>query len=169
LADISYECSDIVVTNLPDTRQAAIVRFSAGGVINATDPRLATTPRGRGFAVWSVAAGNTDRLFLVPVLLADLSTTRTQASSAGSVSVTGPVSCLPADDIGVGVKATPSKGWHVRQQLLKLGVETVHSILNGASLTAGKTYILSGHVSFTTGSANKSVTAALSFRACPAP
>ena len=169
LADISYECSDIVVTNLPDTRQAAIVRFSAGGVINATDPRLATTPRGRGFAVWSVTAGNSDRLFLVPVLLADLSTTRTEASSAGSVSVTGPVSCLPADYIGVGVKATPLKGWHVRQQLLKLGIETVHSILNGASLTAGKTYTLSGHVSFTTGSANKSVTAALTFRACPAP
>src|ERR1019366_8476890 len=89
LADISYECNDIVVDNLPDTQHAAIVRFPAGGTINATDPRIATTPRGHAFAVWSVEAGNSDRLLWVPVLLADLSTTRTKNSSAGSVSVTG--------------------------------------------------------------------------------
>ncbi|MGD0084451.1 MAG: hypothetical protein ABSD78_14830 [Acidimicrobiales bacterium] len=169
LADISYECTDIAVTNLPDTRHAAVVRFSAGGTINATDPRLATTPRGHAFAVWSVAAGASDRLLLVPVLLPDLSTTTTEDSSAGSVSVTGPVSCLPADDIGVGVEGKPAKNWHVHQQWLTLGAETVHSPLAGASLTAGKTYTLTGHVTFTDGNANKSVTAAHTFRACPAP
>ena len=169
LADISYECSDIAVTNLPDTRQAAIVRFSAGGVINATDPRLATTPRGHAFAVWSVAAGNSDRLLWVPVLLADLSTTRTKNSSAGSVTVTGPVSCLPADDVSVGVNGRAVTGWHVLQESLTLNGKPVRSVVNGASLTAGKTYPLSGHVTFTKGNARQSVTATLTFRACPAP
>ena len=169
LTDISYECNDIAVTNLPDTRQAAIVRFSAGGVINATDPRLATTPRGHAFAVWSVAAGNSDRLLWVPVLLADLSTTRTKDSSAGSVSVTGPVSCLPADDIGVGVNGRAAANWHVLRESLTLNGKTVRSVVNGASLSAGKTYPLSGHVTFTKGNARQSVTATLTFRACPAP
>ena len=169
LADISYECNDIAVTNLPDTRQAAITRFSAGGVINATDPRLATTPRGHVFAVWSVAAGDSDRLLWVPVLLADLSTTRTKDTSAGSVTVTGPVSCLPADDIGVGVNARAATSWHVLQESLTLNGKPVHSVVNGASLTAGKTYPLSGHVTFTKGNARQSVTATLTFRACPAP
>ncbi len=167
LADVSYECSAIAVTNLPDTRHAATVRFSADGVINATDPRLATTPRGHALAVWSVAAGSSDRLLMVPVLLSDLSTTRTKGSSAGSVSVTGPVSCLPADDIGVGVKGKPAKNWHVDRQSLTLGSKTVHATLNGASLTPGKTYTLRGHVTFTNGNVNKSVTAVLTFRRVP--
>jgi hypothetical protein len=169
MADISYECTDIAVTNLPDTRHAAVVRFSAGGTINATDARLATTPRGHAFAVWSVADGSADRLLLVPVLLPDLSTTTTENSSAGSVSVTGPVSCLPADDIGIGVEGKPAKNWHVGEQSLTLGTATVHSPLAGASLTAGKTYTLTGHVTFTDGTANKTVTAEVTFRACPAP
>ncbi len=169
LADISYECNDIAVTNLPDTRQAAITRFSAGGVINATDPRLATTPRGHAFAVWSVAAGSSDRLLWVPVLLPDLSTRRTKDSSAGSVTVTGPVSCLPADDFGVSVNGRAAASWHVLQESLTLNGKTVRSVVNGASLTAGKTYPLSGHVTFTKGNARRSVTATLTFRACPAP
>jgi hypothetical protein len=105
----------------------------------------------------------------VPVLLADLSTTRTKDTSAGSVTVTGPVSCLPADDIGVGVNARAATSWHVLQESLTLNGKPVHSVVNGASLTAGKTYPLSGHVTFTKGNARQSVTATLTFRACPAP
>ena len=170
LADISDDgCSDIAVTNLPDTVHAAVVRFAAGGTINASEPRVATTPRGTAFAVWSIEAGTSDRLLLVPVLLPDLTTTKTQASSAGSVTVTGPVSCLPADDISVGVKGTPAKNWHVQQQSLKLGTETVGTTLSGASLTAGKTYTLTGQVTFADGSKNQSASAAVTFKACPAP
>jgi hypothetical protein len=169
LADISYECSDIAVTNLPDTRHAAVVRFAAGGTINATDPRFATTPRGNAFAVWSIAAGTSDRLLMVPVLLPDLRTTTTATSSAGSVVVTGPVSCLPADDISVAVKGTPATNWQVSQQTLKLGTKSVGSTLNGATLTAGNNYTLTGQVTFTDGSTSKSVTASLTFEACPSP
>jgi hypothetical protein len=169
LADISYECNQIAVANLPGTVHAAVVRFSAHGIINATDPRFATTPRGHAFAVWSVESGNSDRLLLVPVLLPDLTTTRTTDSPAGAVTVTGPVSCLPADDIGAAVNGKPAKSWHVHTQSLTVGGKAVHATLNGASLTAGKIYTLSGRVTFTNGHANRSVTAALTFRACPAP
>jgi hypothetical protein len=169
LADVAYECEDIAVANLPQTTQAAVVRFSAGGTINSTDARMATTPRGRAFVVWSVQSGTSDRLLLASVLLPDLSTLATKGSSAGSVAVTGPVSCLPADDTTVAVKGKPATGWHVQGQSLTLGSTTLHSTLNGASLTAGKTYALIGHVTFAKGTTRRTATATLTFRSCPAP
>jgi hypothetical protein len=169
LADVAYECEDIAVANLPRTVHAAVVRFSAHGMINSTDPRMATTPRGRAFVVWSVESGTSDRLLLVSVLLPDLRTNATKGSSAGSVTVTGPVSCLPPDDITVAVKGKAATGWHVQGQSLTLGGTTLHSTLNGASLTAGKTYALIGHVTFTQGTTRRTATATLTFRSCPAP
>jgi hypothetical protein len=169
VADIAFECSEVAVTNMPDTVHAAVVRFSAGGTTNAGPPRIATTPRGYSFAVWSIEDGSYDQLLLAPVLLPDLTTTTSQTSSAGSVTVTGPVSCLPADDIAVGVKGTPAKNWHVSKQSLKLGSTTVGSTLKGATLTAGKAYTLTGQVTFADGGASKSVTDTLTFLSCPTP
>jgi hypothetical protein len=169
LADVAYECEEIAVANLPQTGHAAIVRFSARGTINATDPRMATTPRGHAFVVWSVESGTSDRLLLAEVLLPDLSTHMTKVSSAGSVTVTGPVSCLPADDTTVAVSGKAATGWHVAGKSLTLGSRTLHSTLNGASLTAGTTYALIGHVTFAKGTTSRTATATLTFRSCPAP
>jgi hypothetical protein len=169
LADVAYECEDIAVANFPQTAHAAIVRFPAHGLINSTDARIATTPRGRAFVVWSVESGTSDRLLLAEVLLPDLSTHTTKSSSAGSVTVTGPVSCLPADDTAVAVNGKPATGWHVQGQSLVLGSTTLHSTLHGASLTAGKTYALIGHVTFAKGATRRTAAATLTFRSCPTP
>jgi hypothetical protein len=170
LADISYECSQITVTNLPDTHRAAVVRFSDEGTINSSPPRLASTPRGLVYAAWSIQDGPvTDRLLFVPVLLGDLSTSRSASSSAGSVTVSGPFSCLPADTASVGVQGSPAQGWAVQQSSVTLGTTTLSGTLNGATLTANKIYSLIGHVTFTAASASKTVTATLRLRSCPAP
>jgi hypothetical protein len=50
-----------------------------------------------------------------------------------------------------------------------LGSTTLRSTLNGASLTAGKTYALIGHVTFAKGSTLRTATATLTFRSCPTP
>ena len=157
------------MTNLPDTVHTAAIRFAAGGTINASEPHVATTPPGNCLCGLVNRGRDLDRLLLLPVLLPDLTTTKTQASSAGSVTVTGPVSCLPADDISVGVKGTPAKNWHVQQQSLKLGIGDGRApTLSGASLTSrGAAYTLTGQVTFADGNVNKSVTAVLTFRRVP--
>jgi hypothetical protein len=159
MADVSYECEKIAVTNFPNTTRAAVVRFPAGGTIDSSPPRVATTPRGFALAVWSIEAGNFDRLLVVPVLLPDLTTTATKKSSAGS--------CLPPDDIGVGVRGKPAAGWRVERQSLTLGGATLRSVLSGASLDAGRTYRLEGHVTFVDGRTTSSQTATLQSRSCP--
>jgi hypothetical protein len=170
LADISSECEVIAVTNLPDTRHASVVRFAAGGTLNSGAPRVATIPRGYALAIWSIEAGaSSDRLLMVPVLLPDVDQTVTSKTAAGSVSVTGPVSCLPADTVGAAVKGRPAAGWHVQSQSLKLGAATIHSTINGATLRAGTTYRLKGTVTFAKGSSRRSGSATVVFNACPAP
>jgi hypothetical protein len=169
LADISSECEVIAVTNLPDTRHASVVRFSAGGTLNSGAPRVATTARGSGLAIWSIEAGaSSDRLLMVPVLLPDVDQTVTSRTPDGSISVTGPVSCLPADTVGAAVKGRPAVGWHVQSESLKLGAATVHSTINGAALRAGATYRLKGTVTFAKGSSRRSGSATVVFNACPA-
>jgi hypothetical protein len=170
LADVSDVCSStIAVANLQTKRSAAVVRFPSGGTINSGPPRMATTPRGIGLAVWSVEGGDFDRLSMVPVRLAGLDRTVTKRAAAGSARVTGPVSCLPPINIRVGVKGVPAAGWHVEKQSLTLGHRALRSVLAGAALTAGRTYRLAGHVTFSNGRAAESITRKLAFRACPAP
>jgi hypothetical protein len=50
-----------------------------------------------------------------------------------------------------------------------LGHKKVGSILNGASLTAGKKYALKGTVVFSSGSSHEKVSATVKFRSCPNP
>jgi hypothetical protein len=170
LADIGDACNAISVVNFPDTRHAAVVRFRAGGTVNSGTTRVATTPRGIALALWSVEGPkSTDRLLMVPVRLPDLSRTVTTKTSAGSRRVTGPVSCLPAVTVGVAVRGRPAAGWHVQSDSLKLGVKTLHSTLDGATLKAGRTYRLTGTVTFAKGSTRRSGRTTLVFRSCPSP
>jgi hypothetical protein len=44
MADVSRECTDVAVTNLPDTTHAAVVRFGSGGTFAGGDPQITTSP-----------------------------------------------------------------------------------------------------------------------------
>jgi len=173
LADVSDVNGSITVANLVDTTHAAIFRFPAHGTTTPPAPQIATTPRGHGWVLWAVEEGASttlgDKLSIVPVLLSDLDVSRTKHGAAGSVTVTGPASCLPAISIGVGVAAQPKHGWHVSSRHLSLGSKTLHSTLNGASLTPGKRYTLKGRATFAGGGSPETVKVTLSFRACPKP
>jgi hypothetical protein len=171
LVDVSNVNSAITVANLTDTVHASIFRFSSHGTVTAPSPQVTTTPRGHGWVLWAVedASGTLgDKLMLDPILLSDRHATKTVHGGHGSVTVTGPASCMPADRISIGVKGRPAHGWHVVKHRLTLDGKTVHASLNGAALTPGKRYTLKGTVSFG-GGGHETLSAKLKFRACPKP
>jgi hypothetical protein len=171
LADVSVECNQIAVANAPQTTGAAIVRIPTRGTVASGLPQIATTPRGRALVAWSVLnADNSDRLYLAAVQLGDLTTSKKQSVAAGSVTVTAPVSCLPAVGVPVGVTARAASGWRVGSRNLRLnGATFTARVLNGAALTPGATYTLTGQAGFAKGSHTARTSVALTFRACPLP
>jgi hypothetical protein len=161
MADVSEECERVAVANLPDTRHAAIVRFGAGGTFAAGIPQIATTPRGRAWVVWSVLSGVKDKLLLAPVLLPGRDVSVHKSAGGDKVTVTGPQSCLPAVSIAVRVSGS---GARVVSKSLRLAGKKIGATLNGAALTAGHTYKLTGKVTFSGG---RTLTKSLTFRSCP--
>jgi hypothetical protein len=136
----------------------------AGGTV-----QLTTAPSGHGWVAWSVESTSGDKLLVAPVLLPGLDVTSTTSGRDGRVTVTGPASCLPAVNVNVGVAGRPASGWRVAGKSLKLGGSSVGGVLNGAGLTAGRGYTLTGTVTFARGSARSTVRATVGFRACPKP
>jgi hypothetical protein len=170
LADAFEVCADAVaVENLADTRHAAIVRFAVPGTFAGGQPQLTTSPSGRGWVAWSVESTSGNKLIVAPVLLAGLHATSSASSAHGRVVVTGPASCLPPVDLSVSVAGKPASGWRVASKSLKLGGAAVGTVLHGAGLTAGKSYTLTGTVTFARGSARSTGRAAVGFRTCPRP
>jgi hypothetical protein len=171
LADITNECGQITIDNLPKTTKAAVARFASGGTVAGSTPRLATLPSGRGWAVFALQSDQTDsdELLAVPVLLPALRTNVTGDSTAGDVTVTGPVSCLPVVSTTVAVSAAPASGWHTTSTSLTLDGTTQPASLDGSTLTPGKSYTLAGTASFADGSKKQTATVNLAFKACPAP
>ncbi|HTR94230.1 MAG TPA: hypothetical protein VMI73_21045 [Trebonia sp.] len=171
LADVTHECQAVTVANLANTRHAAIFRFSIGAsaTFAGGDPQLTTAPSGRGWVAWSIESKVNDRLFVAPLLLAGLNVTVTSSVKGGKVSVTGPASCLPPVDIAVGVSAKAASGWAVVGKSLKLGGGAVGSVLKGAGLTPGKSYTLTGTVTFGRGGTRATGHSAVTFRACAKP
>jgi hypothetical protein len=167
-ADVSEECGHLAIANLPDTRHAAVVRVKVPGTFAGGDPQLTTTPRGKGWVVWSVESTTADKLLAAPILLPGRDVTVTGTGRGNAVSVTGPESCLPPVNVGAGVHANPGNGWHVVSKSLKLGNTTLHSgTVNGAALAAGKTFHLTGRAVFSKGSSRSTVTVQLRFKSCP--
>jgi hypothetical protein len=174
LADVSSECNKISVSNLADTTHAAIVRFSPGGATAGGQPQIATVPRGFAWVAWSTqynpaSSANGDKLKISQVLLPGLQRHVSHRGAHGSVTLTGPASCLPADTVGVGVKGHAAHGWKVVSHKVTLGHKKLGSSLNGASLSAGKVYSLKGSVVFASGGSHETVSAKLKFRSCPQP
>jgi hypothetical protein len=170
IADVSEECQDLAITNLPDTRHAIVTRYSIGskGTFAGGIPQITTTPRGTGWVAWSVESSTGNKLMVAPVLLPGLDVSVSKVGSGNYITLTGPKSCMPPVDVAVGVKAGPAKHWHVVSKLLRLGSTVLHSnTLNGAALKAGKSYTLTGTAKFANGSRHATVTASLTFTSCP--
>jgi hypothetical protein len=169
LADVSQECENLAVANLSDTLHAAVVRFSSGGTLAAGIPQITTTPRGRGWVVWAIESSVSDRLLAVPVLLPGRLRTVSKSSHGDRAVLSGPASCLPPTEISVRVTGSPARHWHVVSRRLRLDGRAHSAGLNGAALTAGRSYTLTGLVTFADGGARRAVTAGLKFRSCPNP
>jgi hypothetical protein len=171
LADVTNECNKITVDNLQHTTKAATVRFDPGGTVAGSTPEIATLPSGRAWVVYAIQTpqGPYHELIAAPVLLPTLHTHASSTIAAGSVTVTGPVSCQPVIDTSVAASAAPASGWHVVSTSLTLDGTAQSGTLAGASLKPGQTYTLAATAQFADGSKKQSGTATMTFKACPAP
>ncbi len=167
LADVSMECSDVAIANLPSTQRSAVIRFSVHGTFGGGEPQLTTAPSGRGWVAWSIESTVANKLLVAPVLLPGRDVTVRKSTGGDRVTLTGPASCLPPVSVHVGVTGSPAG--RVTGKTLKLGGTTLHSgTLRGGSLTPGKSYTLTGRVTFAGGS-RRTIAATLKFRTCPKP
>jgi hypothetical protein len=170
LTDVTNECGMITVDNMPTSSRAAIFRFAAKGTVAGSTPELATLSSGRGWVVYALQdESDYDQLVAVPVLLPALTSTAATSSVAGSVRVTGPVSCLPVVTTPVAVAAASAGHWQVLSKALTLSGKSQGNVLNGARLRPGASYKLVGRVVFGDGQRRITVKAMLAFKACPAP
>jgi hypothetical protein len=168
LADVSVECSDLAIANLTDTLHSAVFRFDVHGTFAGGAPQLTTAPSGRGWVAWSIESTTQNKLLVAPLLLPGRIVTVTKSAGGNRVTLSGPDSCLPPVDLGVGVKGSPAAHWRVAGRTLRLGASTLHgTTLHGSSLTPGKKYTLTGSVAFANGGSRRTVTASLTFRSCP--
>jgi hypothetical protein len=171
-ADVSLENSQLAIANLANTSRAAIVRIPVRGTAAGGDPQLATTPRGDAWVAWSVLSNNQhsdDTLYVAPILLPGAHHSSSHGGAHGVVTVSGPASCLPDVSIAIGVSGHPKTGWRVAAKRLSLAGKTVRASLNGATLTAGKTYTLTGVVTFSSRGSHETVKVSEKFRSCPKP
>jgi hypothetical protein len=169
MADVSQECEVVAVTNLPDTLHAAVVRFPSGGTFSDGRPQITTTPRGRGWVIWSIESSVSNKLIAVPVLLPDRLRTVSASSHGDQVHLTGPASCLTPVSLRAKVTGSPATHWRVESRKLLLDGSSHSATINGGKLRAGTTYTLSGRVVFGDGGARRTVTAKLKFKTCPNP
>jgi hypothetical protein len=169
LADVGNECGKITVANLPATTKAALVRFSSGDTVAGGPPQITTTGRGAGWVAFGTLSSTATKLKVVPIMLPALTTSKGKSAAAGKVTVRGPVSCLPAVQTPVGVRAKPASGWKVKSRSLKLdGTAVSGASINGGSLAAGSSHTLSGVAKFSRpGHSTATVKTSLSFKACP--
>jgi hypothetical protein len=164
--------SKLAIANLADTVHGAVVTIPTGGTSAAGFPQISTNPRGQGWVAWAIESHNStdgDIFTVAPVLLPAVQRSGAHRGSAGSVTVSGPVSCMPGDTTPVAVKGHAAHGWKVASHKLLLGHKKLGKTLNGASLKAGKSYSLKGTVVFAKNGAHSTVSATLRFRSCPNP
>jgi hypothetical protein len=170
MADVSIECSDLAIANLTDTLHAAVARVNVHGTFANGDPQLTTAPSGRGWVAWSIESTHGNKLLVAPLVLPGRLVTATKSAGGNRVTLTGPASCLPPVDLGIGVKGSPAAHWSAGSKVLKLGATTLHSpVVHGGSMKPGTSYTLTGSVTFSHGGSRQTVTATLKFRTCPSP
>ncbi len=165
LLDASWECSKVTVTNYPDARHAAIVRFKPGGTPGQA-PEIASGTRGIATVVWGVSQTDGEKLRVAHVRAPDSTATVGHTGTGGRVTVTGPRTCLPPVDVPIGLTHNPAKGWRFKSRTLRLDGNRVHRPLDGAKLKPGERHTLVGTATFAKNGVHKTVKASLSFRTC---
>ncbi|MDP3890264.1 hypothetical protein, partial [Nocardioides sp.] len=166
LADVSIECTQLAVANQPQRKQAAVTRFPVGGTPTG-EPQIVTTARGHGVVAWSRLSTTGQRLLAVGVRLPALTRKKTGKAKGGKVITTGPVSCMPASRVKVGVKAKKARGWKVASKSLRLDGKAARGRVDGAQLKPGSAHKLVGKATFKKAGSRSTATAVVKFRACP--
>jgi hypothetical protein len=168
LANVSERCGKLGVYNLPDTKNAAIVRFGSGGTI-AGAPQITTTTRGYGWVAWAILGPiQGEKLFVRPVRLPALMKQKSAQEKGNKVTVSGPASCLPVVTVKGKLKTNPAKGWDLVSRQLKLDGDNVDSPvkIDGEKLAAGSKHVLLGKGVFKKGNQTVTVTKKFRFKAC---
>jgi len=169
LADATFECAQVSISNHPKARTGAFARFNIGGT-PVGEPQIGTNPRGLGWVAWArQPSSNGNTLLVAPIRLPALRTSNTNGATFGVVTVTGPVSCLPAVSTTIGVKASGRNGWSLLSKALKLDGSLHATGLNGANLAPGSTHTVTGSAKFRKSGVTRSLSASLTFKSCPNP
>jgi hypothetical protein len=168
LLDVSWECDDVTVTNYADAQHSAIVRFHATSTPTYA-PQIASGTRGIATVAYTVQGSGGDILRAARVRLPDSTRTVKHRDTGGRVTVTGPRTCLPPSNVGIGWTHRPADGWTFKSGSLRLNGDAVSgSKLDGATLTAGKSFTLVGKAVFGRNGNQATVKASLDFRTCAA-
>jgi hypothetical protein len=165
LLDVSWECSQVTVTNYPDAMHPAIFRFNGGGTPGHA-PQIGSGTRGIGTVVWSLSQSTGETLRVARVRLPDSTLAVAKAARAGRVTVTGPRTCLPPVDVAISWRHRPRRHWKFKSGSLRLDGVRVGSLLDGATLTPGQVHTLVGKARFARGGKRRTVKATLGFRTC---
>lgn len=171
LVNVSTEVGHLAVSNFGTGRKAAIFNLPvrqtyAGGVA-----QISTSASGRGWVVYSVQTDTAigDFLYAQQIHVSALTRTVHARGHAGSLSLTGPVSCLPMTTVHVKVSGHPAQHWTVVAKKLRLGSHRVRSSINGAKLKPHHRYTLTGKVVFGKGGHRSSLSKSMGFTTCGRP
>jgi hypothetical protein len=169
LLDVSRAlCGKLTVTNYADGYHAGFIRIGYPGVITFA-PQIASGVRGIATLVYSVEGTTGHVLRVLHVRLPDPTVTVSHHKTGGRVTVTGPRSCLPPVNVHVGWTHRPDANWTFLSGSLRLGTKHFSgATLDGANLTPGKSYTLTGTAKFGRGGNRNQVSASLTFRTCGA-
>jgi hypothetical protein len=145
IADVTTECEQIAVTNMGDTRHAAVALFPTGGTVAGPEPQIGSFARGNAWVAWGIQVTGGDQLQVAPVELptSEAAVTSTK-KRAGTLTLTGPSGCAPAApggwDTSVGPKAKFKAG-KVKVTLDGRAVAARGSF-DGATLSSGSSHRL---------------------------
>lgn len=171
LASVSTEVGSLAVSNFGGGTRAAEFRLKVKQTFAGGRAQLTTSPSGRGWLIYSIQTDNStgDLLYAQKIRLGALTRTVHQHGKAGTLSLTGPASCLPMTSVHTKVTGKPARHWKVVSRSLRLGSKKVGSSINGAKLKPHHHYTLKGSVSFRNGGQHTTLSKKLSFTTCGRP
>jgi hypothetical protein len=171
LVTVDTEVSGLMVSNFGKGSHPSRFLFEVKQTFAGGPAQISTSASGRGFLIWGIEKqGVTGQILRAQAIkLPALTRTVHKRGRAGTVSLTGPTTCLPMTTVHVGVKGKPAHGWKVKSTSLHLGSKKQGGSLNGARLAGNHKYTLRGTVVFTRSGAHSGVTASLTFKTCGRP
>jgi hypothetical protein len=171
LVSVDTEVDGLMVSNFGNGNRASRFLVKVKDTFAGGPAQISTSAGGRGFVIWGIEKiGVTGQILKAQAIrLPALTRTVHQKGRAGTVSLTGPTTCLPMTTVHVGVKGKPAHGWKVTGSTLRLGSKNQGGSLNGSALSPHHSYTLKGTVAFAQGGAHASISATLKFKTCSRP